>query len=215
MPYFDSARVEISCSSSKRRKSSSRFFCFSSSKSAIKSNYILNDIIYIMQRTKGKPKLLVLLDAHAIIHRAYHALPEFLSSSGEPTGALYGLATMLMRIITELKPDYIVACYDLPGKTFRHEAYDGYKAKRVKADDALVAQLKNSREIFEAFGIPIYDAPGFEADDVIGTIVQKLKIKNSKLKIIIASGDMDTMQLVDNKKVQVYTLKKGLSDTIL
>ena len=168
-----------------------------------------------MQRTKGKPKLLVLLDAHAIIHRAYHALPEFLSSSGEPTGALYGLATMLMRIITELKPDYIVACYDLPGKTFRHEAYDGYKAKRVKADDALVAQLKNSREIFEAFGIPIYDAPGFEADDVIGTIVQKLKIKNSKLKIIIASGDMDTMQLVDNKKVQVYTLKKGLSDTIL
>src|SRR3990167_1920258 len=142
-----------------------------------------------------KPQLLVLLDAHAIIHRAYHALPEFLSSSGEPTGALYGLATMLMRIITELKPDYIVACYDLPGKTFRHEAYDGYKAKRVKADDALVAQLKNSREIFEAFGIPIYDAPGFEADDVIGTIVQKLKIKNSKLKIIIASGDMDTMQL--------------------
>jgi len=159
-------------------------------------------------------KTLVLLDAHAIIHRAYHALPEFLSSKGEPTGALYGLSSMLMKIITELKPDYIVACYDLPQKTFRHEAYDKYKAGRVKADDALIMQLKNSRQIFESFDIPIYDAPGFEADDVLGTIVEKYK-KDENFKIIIASGDMDTMQLVDDKKVQVYTLKKGINDTIL
>lgn len=159
-------------------------------------------------------KTLVLLDSHAIIHRAYHALPEFLSSSGEPTGALYGLSTMLMKIVSDLKPDYIVACYDLPGKTFRHESYDGYKAGRAKADDALVIQLKNSRQIFEAFNIPMYDAPGFEADDELGTIAEKLK-KDKKIKIIIASGDMDTMQLVDGDKVQVYTLKKGINDTIL
>ncbi|OGI67416.1 hypothetical protein A2732_02130 [Candidatus Nomurabacteria bacterium RIFCSPHIGHO2_01_FULL_40_10] len=157
---------------------------------------------------------LVLLDAHAIIHRAYHALPEFLSSKGEPTGALYGLSTMLMKIISDLKPDYIAACYDLPGKTFRHEAYDGYKAKRAKTDEALIVQLINSRKIFEAFNIPIYDSPGFEADDVLGTIVEKYK-KDKNLKIIIASGDMDTMQLVDGKKVQIYTLKKGINDTIL
>jgi len=159
-------------------------------------------------------KTLVLLDSHAIIHRAYHALPEFLSSSGEPTGALYGLSSMLMKIISDLKPDYIVACYDLPGKTFRHETYDAYKAGRAKTDDALVSQLKKSRLIFEAFQIPIYDAPGFEADDVIGTIVGKFR-KDKNIKIIIASGDMDTMQLVDDKKVQVYTLKKGITDTIL
>ena len=159
-------------------------------------------------------KTLVLLDAHAIIHRAYHALPEFLSSQGEPTGALYGLASMLMKIISELKPDYLVACYDLPQKTFRHEAYDGYKAGRAKADEALILQLKNSRQIFEGFDIPIYDSPGFEADDILGTIVEKYK-KNKNLKIIIASGDMDTMQLVDDKKVQIYTLKKGINDTIL
>jgi DNA polymerase I len=159
-------------------------------------------------------KTLVLLDSHAIIHRAYHALPEFASSSGEPTGALYGLSTMLMKIISDLKPDYIVACYDLPDKTFRHEAYDGYKAGRAKTDDALITQLINSREIFEAFGIPMYDAPGFEADDVLGTIVSKLR-KDNGMNIIIASGDMDTMQLVDDKKVQVYTLKKGINDTIL
>jgi DNA polymerase-1 len=168
-----------------------------------------------MPKTKEqKSKTLVLLDAHAIIHRAYHALPEFMSQKGEPTGALYGLSTMLMKIITELKPDYIVACYDLPQKTFRHEAYDAYKAGRAKTDEALVIQLKNSRQIFEAFNIPTYDSPGFEADDILGTIVEKYK-KDKKLNIIIASGDMDTMQLVDDKKVQVYTLKKGITDTIL
>ena len=123
---------------------------------------------------KNETKTLVLLDAHAIIHRAYHALPEFLSSKGEPTGALYGLASMLMKIITDLKPDYIVACYDLPQKTFRHEAYDGYKKGRAKTDEALIVQLKNSRQIFEAFNIPMYDSPGFEADDILGTIVEKV-----------------------------------------
>ncbi len=163
---------------------------------------------------KDKPKLLVLLDAHAIIHRAYHALPDFLSSGGEPTGALYGVSNMLMKIIADLKPDYIVACYDLPQKTFRHIAYDAYKAGRVKADDALISQLISSRKIFEAFNIPIYDAPGFEADDVLGTIVEQFK-KDKSINIIIASGDMDTMQLIDDKKVQVYTLKKGITDTIL
>jgi len=163
---------------------------------------------------ENNSKTLVLLDAHAIIHRAYHALPEFLSSKGEPTGALYGLASMLMKIVTDLKPDYIVACYDLPQKTFRHEAYDGYKAGRAKADEALVLQLINSRQIFDAFGVPIYDAPGFEADDELGTICENMK-KNKDINIIIASGDMDTMQLVDDKKVQVYTLKKGINDTIL
>ena len=167
-----------------------------------------------MQEKLEKPKLLVLLDAHAIIHRAYHALPDFLSSKGEPTGALYGLASMLMKIITDLKPDYIVACYDLPQKTFRHEAYKEYKKGRAKADEALVLQLINSRQIFEAFDVPIYDASGFEADDVLGTIVKKMK-NNKSINIIIASGDMDTMQLVDDKKVQVYTLKKGINDTIL
>ena len=161
-----------------------------------------------------RPKL-VLLDSHAIIHRAYHALPEFLSSKGEPTGAVYGLATMLMKIITDLKPDYIVACYDLPQKTFRHEAYDNYKAGRAKADDALVAQLKSSRKLFEAFQIPMYDMPGFEADDMLGTIVAQVKSKKIDVDVIVASGDMDTLQLVDKKHVQVFTLKKGINDTIL
>lgn len=160
-------------------------------------------------------KRLILLDSHAIIHRAYHALPDFTASStGEPTGALYGLVAMLLKIINDLKPDYIVAAFDLPGPTFRHEAAASYKASRKENDANLDLQLARSLDVFKAFGIPVYSHPGFEADDIIGTIVHKLK-KDKNTEIIIASGDMDTMQLVDSKKVQVYTLKKGINDTIL
>ena len=156
----------------------------------------------------------VLLDSHAIIHRAYHALPDFMNSEGQPTGAIYGLATMLFKIITELKPDFIIACFDLPKKTFRHEAYEGYKAGRAKADEELVLQLIKSRDFFKALSIPIYEKEGFEADDLLGTIVKKLKNKKNT-ETIIASGDMDTLQLVEGDSVLVYTLKKGISDTIL
>jgi DNA polymerase I len=166
-------------------------------------------------KKKSEKKRLVLLDSHAIIHRAYHALPDFsAAATGEPTGALYGLVAMLIKIVQELKPDYIVAAFDLSGPTYRHEAYDQYKAGRKENDENLELQLKRSHDIFNVFGIPVYSHPGFEADDIIGTIVYKFR-KDKNMDIIIASGDMDTMQLVDDKKVQVYTLKKGLNDTIL
>ena len=164
--------------------------------------------------TKVKPKRIVLLDAHAIIHRAYHALPDFTTPTGEPSGALYGLSSMLLRIIADLKPDYIAACYDLPKPTMRHEAYADYKATRTKSDPALIAQLTTSRRVFEAFSIPIYEKEGFEADDILGTIVEMLK-GDPSIEIVIASGDMDTMQLIEGKRVQVYTLKKGINDTIM
>lgn len=159
-------------------------------------------------------KRIVLLDAHAIIHRAYHALPDFTGPEGQPTGALYGLTTMLMKIITDLHPEYIVACYDLPKPTIRHEAYENYKGTRSKTDDALKTQLQSSREVFEAFSIPIYEREGFEADDLLGTIVHLTK-DMPEIEVVIASGDMDTLQLVEGERVKVYTLKKGINDTIL
>ncbi len=160
-----------------------------------------------------KNKKLVLLDVHAILHRAYHALPEFESSKGEPTGALYGLCTLLIKLVKDLKPDYIVACFDLPEPTLRHEAYKEYKGTRKKIDDALIVQLERSKDVFKAMNIPLYSSPGFEADDMLGTIVETLKKKD--LDIVIASGDMDTMQLINGEKVTVYTLKKGIKDTII
>ncbi|MBI4691944.1 MAG: 5'-3' exonuclease [Candidatus Terrybacteria bacterium] len=160
-------------------------------------------------------KTLVLIDSHAVLHRAFHALPNFTSPLGEPTGALYGFSSFLLKIINELKPDYIAACYDLPEPTFRHIAYEHYKAKRPKMDDELAAQINRSRDILKVFNIPVYDSPGFEADDILGTIVEQLKIENCKLKIIIASGDLDTLQLVKDDDVVVYTLSKGIKEAVI
>lgn len=163
---------------------------------------------------KTKEETLVILDAHAILHRAYHALPDFSSPTGEPTGALYGVVTMLLKIIEDFSPDYMVACFDLPEPTYRHTAFDGYKAGRSKTDESLVAQIERSRDIFAAFGVTIFERPGFEADDMLGSIAH-LMGERKDVRVIIASGDMDTLQCVDKKRVQVYTLKKGIKDTIL
>ena len=166
-----------------------------------------------MKKKKNK-KIVVILDSHAIIHRAYHALPDFMSSKGEATGALYGLSTMVFGIIKEFKPDYIFAAFDLPKPTYRHAVYADYKSGRKAIDDNLISQIKKSREIFQAFNIPILEKEGYEADDVIGTLSTILS-KEKDLEIIIASGDMDTLQLVIGDQVKVFTLKKGIKDTIL
>src|SRR6185437_3138178 len=162
---------------------------------------------------KEHKKRLVVLDTHAILHRAYHALPDFSSSKGEPTGALYGVVSMITRILADLKPDYIIAANDLPGGTFRSAAYENYKAQRKEIDEALVSQIKRSREVLGAFNIPLYEAPGFEADDVIGTIVEETKNKKD-LEVIIASGDMDMLQLLDDGRVEVYRMRKGITDLV-
>jgi len=162
--------------------------------------------------TKNKREKVVILDSHAILHRAYHALPDFSSSSGEPTGAIYGLSMMIISIIKQFKPDYILAAFDLPKPTYRHEAYTDYKAGRKKSDPELVSQIKRAYDFYRAFNIPVYEVEGYEADDVLGTLAGELK-KN--YDVIIASGDMDTLQLVDGDKVKVFTLKKGIKDTII
>lgn len=167
-----------------------------------------------MTKKVNKQKRLVLLDAHAILHRAYHALPDFTSPTGEPTGALYGVVTMTLKIIEEFSPEYIIACFDLPEPTYRHDAYADYKGKRTKTDDMLVAQISRSYDLFKAFGIPVLSVPGFEADDILGTLALACK-DHLDLEVIIASGDMDTLQCVDNKRVRVYTLRKGIKDTII
>ncbi len=163
-------------------------------------------------KKKGE-KLLVLLDSHAIIHRAFHALPSLTNPAGEPMGAVYGFATILLRILQELKPDYLAAAFDMPGPTFRHVAYERYKAQRPKAPDELVGQFKNVRRLCQAFDIPVLEHAGYEADDVIGTIAKAVAKKEKDLRVTIVTGDLDTLQLVDNK-ISVYTMRKGLTDTV-
>jgi DNA polymerase I len=157
---------------------------------------------------KSTQKTIVLLDSHAILHRGYHAMGDFATRDGKPTGALYGFVTMVLRIYEDIKPDYIAACFDLPKPTFRHLSYDGYKAGRKKSDDALVTQIREAYSLCEALSIPIYKQEGFEADDLLGTLSEQLK-QQENTRVIIASGDMDTFQLIDGEKVTVYTLKKA------
>lgn len=160
-------------------------------------------------------KKLVLLDTHALVHRAYHALPKFVSkNTGEPTGALYGLSSMLIRVMRELEPDYFIAAFDLPGPTFRHDVYEAYKATRKEAEEDLIKQLIRAHDIIDAFGLYSYSFPGFEADDVLGAIVEQTK-ELKDIKTTIVSGDMDILQLVDDDRVVVYTIRKGLEDTVI
>jgi DNA polymerase-1 len=158
-------------------------------------------------------KTLVLIDANALIHRSFHALPPLTAPSGEIVNAVYGFTMVLLKMIKDLKPDFAVAAFDLPAPTFRHEEYKEYKAARPKAPEELYLQIPKVKEILEAFDIPVYEKAGFEADDVIGTIASAVE-KKQDVKTIIVTGDMDTLQLVDKNTV-VYALRKGVSDTVI
>ena len=174
-----------------------------------------------MLKCEYMKKRLVLLDSHALLHRSYHAMVGFSTYDGRPTGALFGFIKMILKIKEELKPDYVIACFDRKEATFRHEAYENYKSNRGKSDDDLISQIIEAPNICEALDIPVYSLAGFEADDLLGTIVEELKNKDFKinsddLEIFIASGDMDTMQLIDkDSNVKIYTLKKGIGETIV
>ena len=160
-------------------------------------------------------KKLVLIDSNALVHRAFHALPPTLSSAtGVPTNAIFGFTSVLIKMLKDLKPDYVAATFDLAGKTFRHEEFAEYKAHRVKAPDELYLQIPYIKEILTAFGIPIFEKPGFEADDLIGSLAEITKATKD-LQVVIMTGDLDTLQLVEGDKVVVFTLRKGMTDTFI
>ncbi|HRY52248.1 MAG TPA: DNA polymerase [Candidatus Portnoybacteria bacterium] len=156
-------------------------------------------------------KTLVLIDGHALVHRAFHALPPLSTGSGELVNAVFGFSSILLKMLKDLAPDYIAATFDLAAPTFRHKEFDEYKATRVKAPDELYAQIGRVKDVLAAFNIPVFEKEGFEADDIIGTLAKQAK--KSKVKTIIVTGDLDTLQLVD-KNTSVYTLKKGVKETM-
>jgi DNA polymerase I len=164
-----------------------------------------------MEKPKKK---LILIDGNAIIHRSYHALPPLTTKSGELVNAVYGFASTMLSVIQKFQPDYIIATFDLSGPTFRHEEYKEYKATRVKAPDELYAQIGRVKEVVRAMNIPILEKQGFEADDVIGTVIKNVEKNHKNIENIIVTGDLDTLQLV-NEKTKVYTMRRGLSDAVL
>ena len=165
-------------------------------------------------------KRLVLIDGHALLHRAYHALPRNLTTQkGKPINAVYGFTRMLLKVIDELQPDYLAVCFDLPKPTFRHKIFKEYQATRPKMENELVVQIKPAHEIVKAFEIPIFEVEGFEADDVIGTLALRASVPKGKrqkvkgktgMEVIIVTGDKDIFQLI-GKNIKVYGLKRGIS----
>ena len=149
---------------------------------------------------------LVLVDGNAILHRAFHALPPLTTKRGEPISAVYGLVSMLLRVIQDLKPTHIVVCFDRPEPTFRHKAFKEYQAQRPHMADELSSQFEKAKRVIAAMGIPAYEKAGFEADDVIGTIASKVKDE-----VVIVTGDRDQLQLVTDK-VRVYMPIVGLAN---
>src|SRR6266496_1624451 len=162
------------------------------------------------QTSQTKRKTLVLIDGHAIIHRAFHAVPEDLATSkGEAVNATFGFTSILIKALTEIKPDYMAVAFDRPKPTFRHEQFVEYKAHRPTLPDIMRPQFGRIREIVEAFGIPIYEKDGFEADDVLGTL--SVQATQEGVDTIIFTGDMDTLQLV-NDYVVVKVAKRGITE---
>ncbi|MDP2944055.1 MAG: DNA polymerase I [bacterium] len=163
--------------------------------------------------SKTKPKLII-IDGNALIHRSFHALPPTLrTKSGQLVNAVYGFTSFLLKALNEFHPEYVVLTLDKKGPTFRHEAYEAYKATRVKAPDELYEQIPYVKKVAAAFNIPIFELDGYEADDLIGTICAQTKT-HKNLENIIITGDLDTLQLID-KKTKVYTMSRGLSDSVL
>ncbi len=148
----------------------------------------------------------LIIDGNSLANRAFYALPALSNGQGIPTQAVYGFAGMLIKAIEEVSPDYIAVAFDLPEPTFRHKRYDLYKATRKKMPDELAVQFPLLKEMLGKMNIAVIEKAGFEADDIIGTMV-----KHSGMKSFIITGDRDSFQLIDDN-VSVMFTKRGITE---
>ncbi len=162
-----------------------------------------------MTEEKKRPKL-VLVDGSNYLFRAFYAIRELSNSKGFPTNAIYGFTTMLMKLLHDQEPDYIAVAFDVKGPTFRHEAYEHYKATRRATPDTLIPQIPYVKEVVRGFSIPVLEQQGIEADDIIGTVARRHA--GEGMEVVIVSGDKDLMQLVSGDIVMVDTMKDKTYD---
>src|SRR3990167_4606900 len=163
-----------------------------------------------MARSETREQLL-LIDANSLLHRAFHALPPFKTPDGKPSGALYGLASILIRVLRERPFRYVAAAFDRPEPTFREKEYSAYKATRKPTVNELISQLIEAPNLFDSFGIKTFDLAGFEADNIVATMARKFG--GDKIQATILSGDLDTLQVIDGDDIVVEFPKKGISET--
>jgi DNA polymerase-1 len=165
------------------------------------------------KQAKKEPQRLVLLDGHALIHRAYFAFKEPLTvrQTGEVVTAVYGFANSVLTVIEQLKPTHIAVALDAPGRTFRHERDESYKAQRAATPDELAAQFDRVRQFIDAFGMPAYVVEGYEADDVLGALARQAEKKG--VETYIVTLDSDAIQLIRDG-VKVFMMRPFQRDTV-
>ena len=156
-------------------------------------------------------KRLLLIDGHSMAYRAFYALPveNFKTSTGQPTNAIYGFASMLINLIKEEKPTHIAVAFDVSRKTFRTERFPEYKANRASTPDEFRSQMSHINEMIDSFGIKHFEVEGFEADDIIATLAKAAELKG--FDTLICTGDRDSFQLVNDKTTVLYP-KKGVTE---
>ena len=153
---------------------------------------------------------LVLIDGSSYLYRAFHALPPLSNARGEPTGALHGVLTMILKLIRDEQPAHVAVVFDAPGKTFRDDLYAEYKANRPPMPDELRAQVQPILDAVEAMGLPLLRVEGVEADDVIGTLCAEAEKEG--LQVLVSTGDKDLAQLVTDKVTLINTMNDTRMD---
>ncbi len=163
---------------------------------------------------KKKKKRLIITDSNSIIHRSFYALPPLKNKEGKLVNAAYGFFSIFLKAIKDFEPNFIAACFDLPEPTFRHKKYKEYKSQRPPTPKKLYQQIPTVKKLLKLLRVPIFEKEEFEADDLIGTISKIVKESDRNIEIIILTGDLDILQLVD-KKTKVYLSNKGKKRTPL
>jgi DNA polymerase I len=156
---------------------------------------------------------LVLLDGHSLAYRAFFALPSDLqTTTGQLTNVVYGFTTMLVKLFGDFSPDRIAVCFDLGRPAYRHDVYDGYKANRRTTPDDFSSQMPLVREVLASLRIPVVEVAGYEADDLIATLVKEAR--QERLPVLVVTGDRDNLQLIDDEaEVRVMMTRRGITDT--
>ncbi len=150
---------------------------------------------------------LFIIDGPSHLYRAYHAINYLSTSRGVPSHAVFGMSTMLWKLLREEEPDYVAVAWDAPGPTFRHEAFEAYKIQRPGMPDDLAQQIPHIKTLFQALRIPFLEAPGYEADDILGTLVDR--VRELPLAVVLVTGDKDMLQLVGPKVRVLSTSSTG------
>ncbi len=160
--------------------------------------------------TAARPRLL-LLDGHSLAYRAFYALPveNFSTTTGQHTNAVYGFTAMLINVLRDEQPTHLAVAFDVSRQTFRSEQYADYKANRSKSPEEFTGQVALIKEVLQALRVPFVEKPGFEADDIIGTLATQAM--EGDYEVLICSGDRDSFQLVNDRTTVIYPMR-GVSE---